>query len=239
MDKSLIKKHNFEEAKNKIRVFSNNLPTYPHFDKVEESGGLFNWGNHNVTGNEMNTFVSKVQDRFISVNSSLRSVVSEFREIYKALMKLISLDFFSGSVSIRNDKRENILDCGSAKDIIDLFNMAINTIAYDKFPINSEHALESLIMLYLLGAGVDVCAESHSSKGRSDLKIERENRRIIIELKYGSNEKEAKQKLSEAIEQIKSRDYGNTLPVKTELLRIAAVYNSDPSVRNISDFELV
>lgn len=85
MDKSLIKKHNFEEAKNKIRVFSNNLPTYPHFDKVEESGGLFNWGNHNVTGKEMNTFVSKVQDRFISVNSSLRSVVSEFREIYKAL----------------------------------------------------------------------------------------------------------------------------------------------------------
>lgn len=85
MDKSLIKKHNFEEAKNKIRVFSNNLPTYPYFDKVEESGGLFNWGNHNVTGKEMNNFVSRVQDRFISVNSSLRSVVSEFREIYKAL----------------------------------------------------------------------------------------------------------------------------------------------------------
>lgn len=185
------------------------------------------------------------QTGYLTLRSSLSSGESEVdlgipnREIYKALMKLISLDFFSGSVSIRNDKRENILDCGSAKDIIDLFNMAINTIAYDKFPINSEHALESLIMLYLLGAGVDVYAESHSSKGRSDLKIERENRRIIIELKYGSNEKEAKQKLSEAIEQIKSRDYGNTLPVKTELLRIAAVYNSEPCVRNISDFELV
>ena len=88
MDKSLIKKHNFEEAKNKIRVFSNNLPTYPHFDRVEESGGLFNWGNHNVTGKEMNSFVSNVQDRLISVNSTLRSIVSEFRVIYNALDSL-------------------------------------------------------------------------------------------------------------------------------------------------------
>lgn len=186
------------------------------------------------------------QTGYLTLRSSLSSGESKIdlgipnREIYKALLQLISLNFFcGGNVSIRNDKRENILDCGNAKDIIDLFNMAINTIAYDKFPINSEHALESLIMLYLLGAGVDVCAESHSSKGRSDLNIERENRRIIIELKYGSNEKDAKQKLSEAIEQIKNRDYGNTLPVKTELLRIAAVYNSAQSYRKITEFELV
>lgn len=185
------------------------------------------------------------QTGYLTLRSSLSSGESKIdlgipnREIYKALLQLISLNFFCGNVSIRNDKRENILDCGNAKDIIDLFNMAINTIAYDKFPIISEHALESLIMLYLLGAGVDVCAESHSSKGRSDLKIERENRRIIIELKFAKNEKETKIKLKEAVEQIRKRDYGNTLPLKSDLLRIAAVYNSDPSVRNISDFELV
>lgn len=183
------------------------------------------------------------QTGYLTLRSSLSSGESKIdlgipnREIYKALLQLISLNFFCGNVSIRNDKRENILDCGNAKDIIDLFNMAINTIAYDKFPINSEHALESLIMLYLLGSGVDVFAESHSSKGRSDLKIERENRRIIIELKFAKNEKEAK--IKEAVEQIRKRDYSNTLPLKSDLLRIAAVYNSDPSVRNISDFELV
>ena len=66
MDKSLIKKHNFEEAKNKIRVFSNNLPTYPYFDKVEESGGLFNWGNHNVTGKEILEAVNGPIDGFCS-----------------------------------------------------------------------------------------------------------------------------------------------------------------------------
>ena len=185
------------------------------------------------------------QTGYLTLRSSLSSGESKIdlgipnREIYKALLQLISLNFFCGDVSIRNDKRENILDCGNARDIIELFNKAINTIAYDKFSINSEHALESLIMLYLLGAGVDVCAESHSSKGRSDLKIERENRRIVIEFKFAKNEKEAKNKLKEAVEQIRNRDYGNTLPLKSDLLRIAAVYNSDPTVRKISDFELV
>ena len=185
------------------------------------------------------------QTGYLTLRSSLSSGESKIdlgipnREIYKALLQLISLNFFCDNVSIRNDKRENILDCGNARDIIELFNKAINTIAYDKFSINSEHALESLIMLYLLGAGVDVCAESHSSKGRSDLKIERENRRIVIEFKFAKNEKEAKNKLKEAVEQIRNRDYGNTLPLKSDLLRIAAVYNSDPTVRKISDFELV
>lgn len=185
------------------------------------------------------------QTGYLTLRSSLSSGESKIelgipnREIYKALLQLISLNFFCDNVSIRNDKRENILDCGNARDIIELFNKAINTFAYDKFPIKSEHALESLIMLYLLGAGVDVCAESHTSKGRSDLKIERENRRIVIEFKYAKNEKEAKIKLRGAIEQIRNREYGNTLPLKSDLLRIAAVYNSDPSVRNISDFELV
>ena len=44
--------------------------------------------------------------------------------------------------------------------------------------------------------------------------------------------------INEAIEQIKNRDYGNILPQK-ELLRIAAVYNADPHVRAIKDYQQV
>ena len=39
----------------------------------------------------------------------------------------------------------------------------------------------------------------------------------------------------EAIEQIKTRDYGNILPQK-ELIRIAAVFNASPTVRSITVF---
>ena len=45
--------------------------------------------------------------------------------------------------------------------------------------------------------------------------------------------------LSGAVEQIKSRDYGNTEPKKAELIRIAAVFNADPKVRKFSQFSKV
>ena len=61
--------------------------------------------------------------------------------------------------------------------------------------------------------------------------IETNKRRIVIEFKYTKDETEAKAKLSEAVAQIKTRDYGNIVPRKDELLRIAAVFNADPKIR--------
>ena len=84
MDKALIKRHNFEVSKKKIETFSNNLPSNPAFDRVEVDGGLFGLGDHKVTGNEMNNFIGKVQYKLIAVNTSLRSIISEFREVYEA-----------------------------------------------------------------------------------------------------------------------------------------------------------
>ena len=78
-----------------------------------------------------------------------------------------------------------------------------------------------------------------SSKGRTDLLIETGDRRIVLELKYAQNENEAKVKLDEAVAQIKSRDYGNILPLKKEILRIAAVFNADHAVRTFTEFTTV
>ena len=61
--------------------------------------------------------------------------------------------------------------------------------------------------------------------------IETNKRRIVIEFKYTKDETEAKAKLSEAVAQIKTRDYGNIVPRNDELLRIAAVFNADPKIR--------
>ncbi len=77
------------------------------------------------------------------------------------------------------------------------------------------------------------------AKGRADLILETDNRRIVFELKFAQNDKEAKIKLKEAVEQIKSRDDGNILPVKKELIRIAAVFNADPKVRAFKEVENV
>ena len=41
------------------------------------------------------------------------------------------------------------------------------------------------------------------------------------------------------VEQTKTRDYGNILPKKNELLRIAAVFNADPKVRAFTEYQEV
>ena len=152
-------------------------------------------------------------------------------EIYKALNKLLAAKFFKGKIDVTNDVNENILDVGSVEDIISLLNTMVNTVTYDTYPLNSESAVQNYVKAYLLGAKQTVSSEVHQAKGRADLMIETNKRRIVFEFKYAQNETEAKIKLNEAVEQIKTRDYGNILPKKAELLRIAAVFNADPKVR--------
>ena len=160
-------------------------------------------------------------------------------EIYKALNKLLAAKFFKGTIDVTNDANENILDVGYVEDIISLLNTMVNTVTYDAYPLNSESSVQNYVKAYLLGAKQNVFSEIHQAKGRADLMIETNKRRIVIEFKYAKDETEAKAKLSEAIEQIKSRDYGNIVPRKNELLRIAAVFNADPKVRAFTQYKFV
>ena len=160
-------------------------------------------------------------------------------EIYKALNRLLAINFYKEGIYALAKGVRDLLDAGEIEDIIDRFNSVINSVSYDHFPINSEAAVQNYLYLFLIGAGIETTTESHSSKGRADLIIETKNRRIVIELKYAQNETEAKTKLTDAVEQIKARDYGNTEPKKAELLRIAAVFNADPKVRAFTEYQKV
>ena len=161
------------------------------------------------------------------------------QEVNRALIPLLALNIF-GTKSLNVKVRpEKILLTGSAEEIIELFNTVLNTVSYDHYAITNESILEAILRIYLEGKCNNVSAESMSSKGRTDLLIETGDRRIVIELKYAQNKNEAKVKLDEAVAQIKSRDYGNILPLKKETLKIAAVFNADPAVRAFTQFSLV
>ena len=160
-------------------------------------------------------------------------------EIYKALNRLLAINFYKEGIYALAKGVRDLLDAGEIEDIIDRFNSVINSVSYDHFPINSEAAVQNYLYLFLIGAGIETTTESHSSKGRADLIIETKNRRLVFELKYAEDETVAKTKLSEAVEQIKSRDYGNTEPKKAELLRIATVFNADPKVRAFTEYQKV
>ena len=160
-------------------------------------------------------------------------------EIYKALNRLLAINFYKEGIYALAKGVRDLLDAGDIEDIIDRFNTVINSVSYDHFPINSESVVQNYLYLFLIGAGIETTTERHSSKGRADLIIETKNRRLVFELKYAQNETEAKTKLTDAVEQIKSRDYGNTEPKKAELLRIAAVFNADPKVRAFTEYQQV
>ena len=160
-------------------------------------------------------------------------------EIYKALNRLLAINFYQDAIYSLSKGVRVLLGTGEIKDIIERFNTVINSVSYDHFPVNSESAVQNYLYLFLLGAGIESRTESNSSKGRADLVVETDDRRIVFEFKYAENETEAKTKLNEAIEQIKTRDYGNILPKKKELLRIAAVFNADSKVRAFTLYSAV
>ena len=160
-------------------------------------------------------------------------------EIYKALNRLLANNIFKGNTDITDDYGRSLLEVGTVDDIINLFNSALNSVSYDNYPIVSESSVQNMLKLYLLGAHQKVLSELHEAKGRADLVVNTDNRRIVFEFKYAKNETEAKSKLLDAVEQIKTRDYGNIVPKKTELLRIAAVFNADPKVRAFTEYQKV
>ena len=192
----------------------------------------------------INQNVLMCQTGYLTLRSSLTESSDVFLgipngELYKALNKLLATKFFKGNISVSNANGENILNVGTVEDVISLLNTMVNTVTYDAYPLNSESSVQNYVKAYLLGAKQNVSSEIHQAKGRADLMIETNKRRIVIEFKYAQNETEAKAKLSEAIEQIKSRDYGNIVPRKNELLRIAAVFNADPKVRAFTQYKFV
>ena len=190
----------------------------------------------------INQNVLMCQTGYLTLRSSLKSgdltvdLGIPNGEIYKALNRLLAINFYHDEIYALAKGVRDLLDAGELKDIIDRFNSVVNSVSYDHFPINSEAMVQNYLYLFLIGAGIEATTESHSSKGRADLIIDTKNRRLVFELKYAENEAAAKTKLSEAVEQIESRDYGNTEPKNENLIRIAAVFNADPKVRKFSQF---
>lgn len=90
-----IGSHNFDEAKQKIQNFSNNLPSAPNLKKVEEDVGPFGWMDHDVSGKEFNELVSNLQDSTVSIYDWIKKVIQEFGEIYRAFESL-DKDYIQG-----------------------------------------------------------------------------------------------------------------------------------------------
>ncbi|MCQ2088197.1 MAG: hypothetical protein MJZ37_09080 [Bacilli bacterium] len=102
MRKLVLSSHTFENAKYNIQRFSQSVPNSVHLPSVKTSGGLFGWGDHKVTGEELNDYTSKLSPLLVEQNNRIRDIFSEFRDVYNALEALDKdyIQAICGSINI-------------------------------------------------------------------------------------------------------------------------------------------
>ena len=161
------------------------------------------------------------------------------REVRTALFLLLSLKIFDTNNSAFSLKNRYVFENGTVEEIIALFNEVLAALSYDKYPVDNESVLRALLQVYLLGRNHDVRIEQHNSKGRSDILVNFPKRRVVLELKYTTEENEEPSKLDEAEKQIKEKGYGLENLADRELLQIACVFNGDKRKRQITKFKRV
>ena len=88
MSDLVISTHNFELAKEGLKKFSQKKESELKIDTVSVSGGLFNLGDHKVTGYEFNNRMSTIQKHLIDLNTTNIQTIKEFGQVYNALEAL-------------------------------------------------------------------------------------------------------------------------------------------------------
>lgn len=88
MNELAIQTHDFNHAKKQLKEFSEKIPSSVDLQTVATNGGLFNWFNHIVTGDELNKLASQIQKHLITINNLHIESLKEFGQVYKALEAL-------------------------------------------------------------------------------------------------------------------------------------------------------
>ena len=125
----VIKEHDFQEAKNSLKKYTEHAKKQVELSRVPYDGGLFNLGDHKVTGSELNRITTQIQDYFISLNNLSQGLVDEFGQVYKAF-EYLDKDYISGIVaSIKAAEEVSKKEQQDRKDIKELVEQHKQSIA--------------------------------------------------------------------------------------------------------------
>lgn len=88
MNELFIKTHDFELAKRGLKEFSQKEEDELQIDTVRTDGGFLGLGDHKVTGYELNSRLSTIQEHLIDLNTTNNRTIKEFGQVYSALEAL-------------------------------------------------------------------------------------------------------------------------------------------------------
>ncbi|KQL33368.1 hypothetical protein [Psychrobacillus sp. FJAT-21963] len=128
MNELVIQTHNFQKAKNQLKQFSMTKAEELALKKVDVDGGLFNWFDHKVTGQELNVLTNQVQDYLIKFNTLNTKFIKEFGEVYNALEALDKEYIQAILISIKAAEKASKEAKDAQKDINKTIEMQKQTI---------------------------------------------------------------------------------------------------------------
>lgn len=147
-------------------------------------------------------------------------------EVRKAMAKLYLSQLLSGKTArqVGAGSIAKVLASEAAESVYHDFNKLFKAIGYQDYPVQKESQVVTIVQVYMAGSGLQPRIEVYNHLGRSDLEVKAGNRHWVFEFKVVRDGTNAEKKLTEAVEQMRRKDYGN--PQDTyELKRMALVFS--------------
>ena len=174
------------------------------------------------------------------------------REVLSSMSMMLTVGVFESltDTDVSYGRLRRSLDKEDVDGVVAEFNRLLAAIPYDDYAASAKKAVEahgldgaltprewlyrSMLLSYLYGAGLDVDAETHTSRGRPDLVVRYRGKVWVVELKVARGAEAAKRAAADAIAQIQDRGYAEKFGTAT-LVGMAI----DDEKRSIAVFEHV
>ena len=161
-------------------------------------------------------------------------------EVAESLIKLsLDINHLNPAVTTRSKlaKLAALVNAGDIEGIFSLFNTALTEgISANAKAFNDENSIRDFIYVLLPRNGIIKTRENPNAKGFSDLEIRTNEVKLVIEFKRIRDDYPLKTAMNDALNQLKSRHYGETVQ-NLRLIRAAMVIS--PEDRNLADFRVL
>ena len=161
-------------------------------------------------------------------------------EVAESLIKLsLDINHLNPAVTTRSKlaKLAALVNAGDIEGIFSLFNTALTEgISANAKAFNDENSIRDFIYVLLPRNGIIKTRENPNARGFSDLEIRTNEVKLVIEFKRIRDGYPLKTAMNDALNQLKSRHYGETVQ-NLRLIRAAMVIS--PEDRNLADFRVL
>ena len=149
------------------------------------------------------------------------------KEIKHAIARMYRVDFFpdTGFRKAFSAKLRTAIKAQDAATLQQCFNELFHSIDYEHYPLTKESAVTSTLHIAIaLVLDIRVMVNLHESQGRADLVFDWQNTTVVFELKYADTLNQTNSMLQQALTQIQTRNYGDTMFKRPKLWRVAMVF---------------